>query len=123
MAAAEDDAGAKPRLGIVFGERTRMLAQEIEAAFARLTKSGGVLYAVLTRGMDLAPEQQGQVKAACAEYMERNPNGEGSPGEHLRLAGTLMPMLTDEQRQILRSNVTGGYRPAKPKKGSKTGAE
>lgn len=108
--ATTDEEKAPSRVALIIRERGQMLGQEIQQTFERMVKSGGVLYAFLTRGMDLTPDQVARVKAACAEYMQRNPDGEGSPGEHARLAGTILPMLNDEQRQILRTNVAGGYR-------------
>jgi hypothetical protein len=95
---------------IVLRERGPMLAGEIRRSFDRLLKSGGVVFAYLTRGMTLSPEQREKAMAACEEFARRT-NNEGTPAENLRFAATLVPIFDDDQRVQLLANARGVQRP------------
>ncbi len=95
---------------IVLRERGPMLAGEIRRSFDRLLKSGGVVFAYLTRGMTLTPEQREKTMAACEEFARRT-NNEGTPMENLRFAVTLLPIFAEGQREQLLANARGDQRP------------
>jgi hypothetical protein len=58
----------KPRFAAVAEEKLASLGREIEAAYKRSEKSGGVLYAYLFGEMTLTREQEGKLRELCSVY-------------------------------------------------------
>jgi hypothetical protein len=72
-ALAEDDKKLpkpKGRLGVVAEAKFKDLGKEIEAAFHRAEKGGGILYGYLFQGMTLKDEQRQRLHELCATYSQ-----------------------------------------------------
>src|SRR5262249_37343741 len=70
-ALAEDDQKLekpKGRIGVVTEAKIKDLGREVEAAFHRAEKSGGVLYGYLFRSMKLTEDQSKKLHQLCADY-------------------------------------------------------
>jgi hypothetical protein len=58
----------KGRLGVIADAKIKDLGREVEAAFHRAEKSGGVLYGYLFRSMKLTDDQRKKLRELCASY-------------------------------------------------------
>lgn len=70
-ALAADDAKLKKpkgRLGVIADSKLKDLGKEIESAFHRAEKSGGVLYGYLFKSMKLTEDQSRRLHDLCATY-------------------------------------------------------
>lgn len=95
-----------PRALILFTEAIASLGREIELAFARLNRSGEILFRYATRGLGLDPHQECAVREAIARYMERG-GEEADEAAKRDLFIAVMFVLTEPQRTTLIERFRG----------------
>ena len=88
----------KPRSGfeVVIEERFASLGREIERSFERQLRSGDVLFAYLTEGITLRPDQEARIRQAVADVVERHDVEASKPAQAL-LGASILAYLDPEQ--------------------------
>jgi hypothetical protein len=106
--AADDAKQPKPkgRVGVIADAKFKDLGKEIEAAFHRAEKSGGVLYGYLFKGMTLSDEQSKRLHELCATY-----SASGLDDKDKKAQGTfflaVVQVLDQDQRRLFVQRLQG----------------
>ena len=106
--AEEDRHESKPkgRVGIIADAKLKDLGKELEAAFHRSERSGGVLYGYLFKGMSLSDEQGKRLRELCAVY-----SASGLDDKDKGTQGTfflaVMQQLEPEQQKVFVKRLRG----------------
>ena len=106
--AEEDSHATKPkgRIGVVLEEKMKDLGREIEAAFHRSERSGGVLYYYLFGSMTLTPDQSKRLHELCANYSMKGIDNQDKTAQGVFfLAAT--QVLEPEQRKAFVKKLKG----------------
>ena len=77
-------------------ERFASLGREIERSFERQLRSGDVLFAYLTEGITLRPDQEARIRQAVADVVERHDVEASKPAQAL-LGASILAYLDPEQ--------------------------
>jgi hypothetical protein len=106
--AAEDQQQEKPkgRIGAVVDEKFKSLGRELEAAYKRCEKGGGLLYHYLFDSIEVTPEQEKPLRKLCSHYAMGGLDNKDKKAQGLMLAN-LMQVLTPEQGQQLAAKFKG----------------
>jgi|GEM_PF-5560246 len=106
--AAEDQAQPTPkgRVGAVVDEKFKSLGRELEAAYKRCEKGGGLLYHYLFDSIAVTPEQEKHLRKLCSNYAMGGLDNKDKKTQALALAN-LMQLLTPEQGQQLAAKFKG----------------
>jgi Spy/CpxP family protein refolding chaperone len=107
--AAEDRRQPKPkgRVGAIIDERFKSLGREVEAAYKRCERTGGVLYHYLFDSIDVTAEQEKQLRALCANYAMNGVDNNDKKAQGVMFA-SLVQVLTPEQGAELAKKFKGG---------------
>lgn len=126
--AAEDKATPKDmgkpkgRVGAVIDEKFKSLGRELEAAYKRCERTGGLLYHFLFDSIDVTPEQEKQLRKLCSSYAMGGVDNKDKKAQGVMLAN-LMQILTQEQGQQLAAKFKGGAPKYEKKKADKPAAD
>ncbi len=107
--AAEDRRQAKPkgRVGAIIDERFKSLGREVESAYKRCERTGGVLYHYLFDSIEVTAEQEKQLRALCANYAMNGVDNNDKKAQGVMFA-SLVQVLTPEQGAELAKKFKGG---------------
>lgn len=106
--AADDKKTPKPkgRLGVVADAKLKDLGREVEAAFHRAEKGGGILYGYLFQGMTLGDDQRKRLHELCATYSQG-----GLDNKDKKEQGTfflaVVQILDQDQRKAFVKRIQG----------------
>jgi hypothetical protein len=119
--AAEDKQQGKPkgRIGAVIDEKFKSLGRELEAAYKRCEKGGGLLYHYLFDSIEVTPEQEKPLRKLCSNYTMGGLDNKDKKSQGLMFV-SLMQVLTPEQGRQLAAKFKGGE-PKYQKRSSKPG--
>lgn len=92
------------QLEIVARERMESFGREVEQAFARVLRSGQLVFRMLLDGIELRPEQSEKIRGMIAEFVERH-GVDAAPKEWAVLGVGIAAHLTPEQTVRFAENV------------------
>ena len=104
----------KGRLGAIMDEKFKSLGREVEGAYKRCERSGGLLFYYLFDGLNLTPEQARQLRPMCADYSMKGLDNTDKTQQGLLVLSAMQVLDTDQQRAL--SRKFKGQPAAKPKK-------
>jgi hypothetical protein len=92
------------RYEIIAEERMESFGREVEQAFARVLRSGQLVYRLLLDGIELRPEQAEKIRGMIAQFVERH--GVDAPEKEWAVLGVgIAAHLTPEQMVRFAENV------------------
>lgn len=96
----------KGRLGVIADAKLKDLGKEIESAFHRAEKGGGILYGYLFQGMTLGDDQRKRLHELCATYSQG-----GLDNKDKQEQGTfflaVVQILDQDQRKVFVKRLQG----------------
>jgi len=106
--ADDDKRQPKPegRVGIIAGAKLKDLGREIEAAFHRAEKGGGILYGYLFQGMTLKDDQRQRLHELCATYSQGGVDNKDKTQQGTFFLAAVQ-ILDQEQRKVFVKRIQG----------------
>lgn len=93
----------KSRFEIVSGERMAAVFREVEAAFARLEKSGVLVFKYFFSEMKLSKEQEGEIRAILDDFVEETGGAPTKQQEQAVFLAVMSKLDTKQQTELVKS--------------------